>query len=330
MPPKSILITSASGNIGRDLIPLLLATTPKTTTLVLPTSSSTRLSSALPPALDTTRLSIVEGAVADPQWLESVCSTHAVSTAFLNLGGQDELFTTLGALDAFARAGVKHVVYLSCAGEFTTAEGAARWYGEWGSASVAVKMAVEQRLWHACSPSSSDYPFKWTVVGPTLFFENDVRTKELLLGEGWMPEPLGEQGVSRVSCKDVARVVARCVEDGGERLGGRKVNVGSLRRYTGREIEGLWSEALGREVRMGKGDGEGLRLYEEHWASVIPGTAGRAVGRDLDMMCRGWVKNGYGLSEDEYRFLRAVLGKETDDYGAWVAETGKRLRAESK
>ena len=195
---------------------------------------------------------------------------------------------------------------------------------EWGSASVAVKVAVEQRLWYA------EHSFKWTVVGPTLFFENDVRTKDLLLNEGFMPEPLGERGVSRVSCSDVARAVAKIVEDGGEKLGKRKVNVGSLRRYTGRETEELWSEALGREVKMQKGDRAGLQAYEDHWAQVIPGTAGRAVGRDLDMMCRGWVKNGYGPSEDEYRLLRAVLGKEADDYGTWVAETGKQLKAESR
>jgi hypothetical protein len=28
--------------------------------------------------------------------------------------------------------------------------------------------------------------------------------------------------------------------------------------------------------------------------------------------------------------LRAVLGKDADDYGTWVAETGKQLREESK
>jgi len=323
MPPKSILITSASGNIGRELIPLLLSTT-KDTTLVLPTSSASRLSSSLAQGTDTTRLAIVEGAVADPIWLESTCKSHAVETVFLNLGGQDELFTTLGALDAFSRAGVKHVIYLSCAGEFTSPQGVAERLREWGSASVVVKVAIEQRLWYA------EYPFKWTVVGPTLFFENDVRTKDLLLNEGLMPEPLGELGVSRVSCSDVARAVAKIVEDGGEKLARRKVNVGSLRRYTGRETEAMWSKALGKDVKMQKGDKEGLQAYEDHWAQIIPGTAGRAVGRDLDMMCRGWVKNGYGPSEDEYRLLRAVLGKDTDDYGEWVAETGRQLKTEGK
>lgn len=323
MPPKSILITSASGNIGRELIPLLLNTT-KDTILVLPTSSSSRLSASLAQGTDTTRLAIVEGAVADPVWLESTCKTHAVESVFLNLGGQDELFTTLGALDAFSRAGVKHVVYLSAAGEFTSPEGVAGMLRDYASASVVVKVAVEQRLWYG------GYPFKWTVVGPTLFFENDIRTKEVLLNEGFMPEPLGEKGVSRVSCQDVARAVAKSVEDGGEKLGLRKLNVGSFRRYTGREIEELWSKALGREIRMGKGDEEGLRAYEESWAQIIPGAAGRSVGRDLNMMCRGWVKNGYGPSEDEYRLLRAVLGKETDDYAEWVAETGRKLKAESK
>ena len=53
------------------------------------------------------------------------------------------------------------------------------------------------------------------------------------------------------------------------------------------------------------------------------------MGRDLSCMARGWVEAGFGLSEDEYRFCRAVLGKEVDDYEGWVAEMGRKLREES-
>ncbi|KAM0694374.1 hypothetical protein Q7P36_004729 [Cladosporium allicinum] len=333
-PPKTILVTSASGNIGRALIPLLLSTTPAT--LILPTSSAARLKSSLALKEETyksSRVIVSEGPVSDPLYLQSLCTTHKVSSVFLNLGGQDELFTTLSALEVFARApSVKHVVYLSAAGDFTSPGGVRETMERWGAcASVVVKVAVELRLMHLAAAASSDdddFGFRWSVVGPTLFFENDVRTKDLLIGEGVMPEPLGEKGVSRVSCADVARAVAACVEDGGERLGGRKVNVGSLRRFTGAEIEGLWTKSLGREVRMGKGDEEGLRAYEEHWEGVIGGVAGRAVGRDLSCMARGWVEAGYGLSEDEYRFCRAVLGKEVDDYEGWVVKMGRKLRGE--
>lgn len=228
------------------------------------------------------------------------------------------------------------MVYLSAAGDITSPEGVRGMMKRWGGcANVVVKLAVEGRLlngWNGDGQrngnGSEGDGFKWSVVGPTLFFENDVRTPEILVGEGVMPEPLGEKGVSRVSCADVAKVVARCIEDRGERLAGRKVNVGSLRRFTGSEIEALWTKSLGREVRMWKGDEEGLRAYEKHWEDVIGGVAGRAVGRDLSCMAKGWVQDGFGLNEDEYRFCRAVLGKETDDYEAWVAETGKKLREE--
>jgi len=223
------------------------------------------------------------------------------------------------------------VTYLSAAGDFTSPDGVRESMARWGGcANVVVKLAVEARLAHGWNGGNAGTAagFKWSVVGPTLFFENDVRTPEILVGEGFMPEPLGEKGVSRVSCADVARVVARCIDDGGERLAGRKVNVGSLRRFTGREIENLWTASLGREVIMWKGDEDGLRAYEKHWEEIIGGVAGRAVGRDLSCMARGWVQAGFGLSEDEYRFCRAVLGKETDDYEAWVAEAGRKLREE--
>ena len=259
-PPQKILITSASGNIGRVLIPLLLSTT--TSTLILPTSSATRLKSSLALQQEETstsrRIIVSEGPISDPAFLSSLITTHTISSVFLNLGGQDELFTTLSALEVFARApSVKHVVYLSAAGDFTSPAGVRETMERWGAcASVVVKVAVELRLMHLAADSGSDddgFGFRWSVVGPTLFFENDVRTPELLLGEGIMPEPLGEKGVSRVSCADVAMAVAACISDKGERLGGRKVNVGSLRRFTGAEIEGLWTASLGGRLRWGRG-----------------------------------------------------------------------------
>lgn len=319
MSPKSILLTSASGNIGRELIPLLLKTTHSDTTLILPTSSASRLSSTYP---NEPRISISEGSVSDPPWLESLCKFHRVETAFLNLGYQDELFTTIGALDAFARAGVKHVIYLSCAGEFTSPPGVAEMLSKYGGASIVVKVAVEQKLFYG------RYPFKWTVIGPTLFFENDLRDRETLLREGVLPEPLGEKGVSRVSCADVALAVAKSVEDGGRKLGGRKVNVGALRRFTGRDTSSLWSEALGRQVRVNVGDESGMEAYEQSWQEVAPGTMGKAIARDVSIMCSGWVEHGFGLSEDEYRFCRAVLGKEADDYEEWVRRIAKDLKDE--
>lgn len=319
MSPKSILITSASGKIGGELVPLLLSTTAKDNTkLVLPTSSASRLSAAYPE--DASRLAVAEGKVSDPVWLESLCKEHAVETAFLNLGGQDELYTALGALDSFSRAGVKHVIYLSAAGEFTSPQGVAEVLRVFGSAEVVAKVAVEQRLLYG------QYPFKWTVVGPTLFFENDLMAPDLLVKEGVLPQPLGEQGVSRVSCADIARVVVKSAEDGGEKLNGRKVNVGSARRFTGRETEAMWGKALGREVYVAKGDKEGLEAFEMGLREVIPGVAGRAIGRDLVMMASGWVREGFGVSEDEYRLTRAVLGKEADDYEGWVAKTAKDLK----
>lgn len=319
MSPKSILLTSASGTIGRLLIPHLLSTTPESTRLILPTSSATRLATTYPPA-SFPRLTITEGPVSDPTWLESLCREHAVDAAFLNLGGTDELFTTLGALDAFGRAGVRHVVYLSCAGEFTSPEGAAAMLKRAGTATVVVKVAVEQRLRYA------EMPFKWTVVGPTLFFENDLRTPELLVKEGLLPEPLGEKGVSRVSARDIAAVVAKVIEDGGEKLGGAKMNVGTLRRWTGRETEEVWSKALGREVSMSKGDEEGLEAYERGWWEFVPGAMGKAIGRDVALLCKVWLDEGFGLEEDEYRLLRAVLGRDVEDYGEWVAKMGKELK----
>ncbi len=74
--------------------------------------------------------------------------------------------------------------------------------------------------------------FTYTTIGPSLFFENDEKVKEpILFGKRWV-EPLGEMGASRVSVGDVAAAVEVAVLDRGVKWAGRKINVGTLKRYT--------------------------------------------------------------------------------------------------
>lgn len=74
--------------------------------------------------------------------------------------------------------------------------------------------------------------FTYTIIGPSLFFENDEKVKEpLLFARKWV-EPLGEIGASRVAVKDVAYAVEVAILDRGKKWAGKHINIGTLKKYT--------------------------------------------------------------------------------------------------
>ncbi|GAB7333998.1 hypothetical protein MBLNU13_g06097t1 [Cladosporium sp. NU13] len=97
------------------------------------------------------------------------------------------------------RAGaVRHVVYLSACGDFVGGVGLETLMRTQPTMHVIVKATIEQRLKYG------DYPWTHTVLGPTLFFFNNLRAKESMLKEDLFDEPLGKDGVSRISVPDIA------------------------------------------------------------------------------------------------------------------------------
>ena len=102
---QKILITAASGNIGARLIPNLLAT--KSVELFLVTGNAARLSSLSASSYVT----IIDGSISDPRWVETQLQSHEIDAVFLCLFGIDEIFTVFNFLDAIQRSSsVKHVV----------------------------------------------------------------------------------------------------------------------------------------------------------------------------------------------------------------------------
>jgi nucleoside-diphosphate-sugar epimerase len=217
---QTVFITSGGGNLGRRIVPLLLST--QQFKLVLPTSNAARLTATLPKS---DLVTVVEGSIKDPQWVESQLKAHNVTAAFVCLTGTDELFTTLNMFSAFQRTpGFKHIVYLSACGDLIGRQGH---MGAWKlSAHCAVKTTIE----FALRDFSDETGITSTVLGATLFYSNDLRQREGIL-KGTYVEPLGKLGASRVCEEDIAEAVKIAFLDGGEKWGGEKINLGSRKRY---------------------------------------------------------------------------------------------------
>ncbi|PSN73154.1 NAD(P)-binding protein [Corynespora cassiicola Philippines] len=318
------LLTAGGGNIGKRLVPLLLSQ-PSRPTVILPTSNAAGLTSKLPSTLDKSRLHIVEGSIQDPGFVQQTVKTHNVTAVFLCLTGEDELFTTFNLLDVIKQSGtVKHLVYLSACGDFSPEaiqRGALKGIG---AGHVAVKFLVEAKLWHGLLPRDQDGGFSYTILGPSLFFDNDLRFKQGLLEHGVYGQPMGSKGVSLVDPADIALAAAKALEDDGRRWGGRKIMIGSLQTYTNQEAAKFWAGALGKEVTPRLSDKAGLDELEVVFAQH----ANPAWGRDLRIMFEMFEADAFGMSEAEYKDQVELLGKEPERYEKFVEATAKQWKEE--
>ncbi|KAK8084660.1 hypothetical protein PG997_005931 [Apiospora hydei] len=320
-PSRVILVTAASGNIGEHLIPLL-ASDP-TTKLVLPTSRASSLQAQLAQHQQCqagSNVFIEEGSIKDPAWLQGLLASHKVDTVFLNLTGDDELFTSLNCLDAVSRSGtVTQLIYLSGCMDFDTSENIQRWIAICSAAHVLVKPLVEQKLVHG-----ENLPFDWTILRPALFFTNDLRSKQSMLETGVLGVPFGEAGLSRVAPWDIALAVKNLMTahnnngDSTNKWNRQKVAIGSRKAFKGSEIARTWSEALKKEINVLPANEEGFQKLED-WFGTL---AGPAWGRDLRLMHETFAAHGFGMTEEQYQKQVELLGQEPADYVEWVNSTG--------
>lgn len=323
---QTILITAAGGHIGSFLVPLLLndPTKPK---LVLPTRDASRLTQNYQDS--SSQVAIEEGSIQDPQWVESILRKHAITSVFLCLTGDNELFTTMNFFSAMKRAGsVKHLVYLSACGDFSLEAIQAGVLRDVHAAHVTIKFLLEAQLKYGMLPPTAEGGFTYTVIGPTLFFDNDLRSKSSLMQKNFFDEPLSPKGQSRVSPSDIALAVYNSlVHDRGQKYHGKKIMIGSKHAYTHAEIKGLWSQALGRDIRfLDASNEQELDEFETHFRNK----AGPAWARDLRLMYEIFAARPFGMTEEDYQRQVEFLGKEPEDYGSFVKETAAQWLAENK
>ncbi|KAI4204436.1 MAG: hypothetical protein LQ350_001193 [Teloschistes chrysophthalmus] len=316
---SNILVTSASGNIGKPLIPLLLKST-SIKKIMLPTTNAARLSSQIPTS---DRITVLEGSIQDPAWIEEVFVKHGIDTVFLNLTGTDELFTTCNLFSSILRSQcVKHLIYLSACGDMMPESVFHERFGGIVPGHVLVKTAVEQLLRQ--SKPWREGGRTWTILGPSLFFTNDLRGKEGMVGKaGVFGEPLGGMGVSRVDVEDIALAVVR-VAEGPEKWSGKKIMVGSKETYTDVDVGKLWSEALGKKITVAPNNAENLDRLEKH----IGGAMRPEWGRDIRMMYELFEKIKFAMSDQDYEMQKELLGKEPSSYEEFVKRTGAEWKKE--
>ncbi|KAK7433030.1 hypothetical protein QQZ08_000503 [Neonectria magnoliae] len=324
-PSPTYFITAASGNIGRRLVPLLLSQ-PSQPTLVLPTTNPDRLASQLQTKAYDPRVKIVHGDIQDPIFLETTFKAHHATAVFLCLTGENELMVTLNFFDAMKRAGtIKHLVYVSICGDFDLDAMRSGTLHDSAAGHVLVKHVLEAKLRYGLSPPwGQPGGFSWTILGPTLFYTNDLRSKQSILKQGFFDEPLGRKGVSRVDPADIALAAVNALQDDGKVWASKKVMIGGLKTYSNVEVAKLWSEALGTNIVPAKSDEEGFAALEELFRLRV----NPAFGREMKLMYEWFDGSGFGMTEAEFQDQVALLGREPTSYEQFVSKTAEEWKVE--
>ena len=267
-----ILVTGGTGTVGTSLVAELVARGAEVAVLTRDPAKAERLPAGVAAEVgDFVDPAIVRRALAGREALFLLSALRP-----------DEASWTLRAITGAREAGVRRVVYLS-----VTGADRGPWIPHFGA-----KLAGERALAAA--------ELEWTVLRPNSYLQNDLRYRDLLLGPGLYPQPLGAFGASRIDTRDVARAAAEVLSGDGH--AGRTYELAGPEVQTAADIVAVWSAVLGREIAFAAGD---LDAWERQMTEHLPAW----LAYDLRAMYEYFQRHGSAASPAEVEQTRALVGR---------------------
>lgn len=152
--------------------------------------------------------------------------------------------------------------------------------------------------------------------------QNDARLKDLLLGPGVYPMPLGDTGIAVVDVRDTGEAAAISLTQQGH--AGKSYNLVFKEPLSGPGAAAMWSHALGKSIKYpGLGD---FDAFEEQLLNT--GTPSW-LAYDLRAMFGGYVKRGFATSEADGARFAKLLGHQPRSYRSFAEELAKHWAATS-
>jgi uncharacterized protein YbjT (DUF2867 family) len=212
----------------------------------------------------------------------------------LNAVAPDELTQALIAYDLAKKLKLKQIVYHSVfkVDSFKDVP------------HFASKFAVESAL------REFDLPF--TIIRPNYFHQNDEALKDVLMGPGIYPVPLGRPGISSVDVRDIAEAAAIALTSDGHL--GKTYNLNGPEVLSGSKVASIWSGLLGREIKY---SGEDMDAFEEQMRQKAPAWS----AFDIRMMFQRYLERGFVACEGDIETLTALLGHTPRRYEDFARET---------
>jgi uncharacterized protein YbjT (DUF2867 family) len=283
----TIFVTGATGTIGRQVVDQLVQRGADVRALVRDPAKAN-----FPAGVAT-----VQGDLLDVDSLRSAFS--GVSTLFLlNAVVPDEFTQALITLNLAREAGIERIVYLSVIHSDLYLN-VPHFAGKFG-----VERMIEQMGFNA------------TVLRPAYFMNNDLTIKDVVLGYGVYPMPIGRKGLAMIDARDIGEIAAiELIRR--ERATGPlpldRINLVGPDTLTGADAAAIWSEVLGRTIAYG---GDDTARFEQNLRQFMPSW----MAYDMRLMSERFLSEGMIPEARDVERLTAILGRPLRSYRDFAAE----------
>lgn len=283
----TILVTGATGTIGRHVVEQLVKRGADVRALVRD-SAKARFPAGV---------TVVQGDLLDVDALRGALS--GVSTLFLlNAVVPDEFTQALIALNLAREAGIERIVYLSVIHSDRYVN-VPHFAGKFG-----VERMIEQMGFNA------------TVLRPAYFMNNDVTIKDVVLGYGVYPMPIGGKGLAMIDARDIGEIAAIELirrEQATGPLPLDLINLVGPDTLTGANVAAIWSEVLGRTIAYGGDDTAG---FEQNLKKFMPSW----MAFDMRLMSERFLTEGMIPEPGDVERLTALLDRPLRSYRDFASE----------
>ncbi len=277
------LVIGGTGTVGRDVVAGLLKHNKNVRVL----TRSQEKAESLP-----TGARGVIGDLEDPGTYGRIFD-GADKLFLLNAVTLTELHQGLAAVQEAVRAGVEHVVYVSVQDPDKLAH----------APHIASKIAIERAL--------RESGLAYTILRPNNFYQNDYWFEEAIVANGIYPQPIGEEGLSRVDTRDVAQAAINGLTQPGHE--NKTYTLAGPDVLTGPDCAAIYAELLDRPVAYGGND---LDAWAESARSMLP----EWMVYDFRIMYAAFQEEGLAATDAQLNETRAVLGGEPRSFRSFAGE----------
>ncbi|MGJ5092449.1 SDR family oxidoreductase [Bradyrhizobium oligotrophicum] len=284
----TILVTGATGNVGRRVVEQLVKRGADVRALVRDPAKAN-----FPAGVQ-----IAQGDLLDIDSLRGAFS--GVSTLFLlNAVTSDEFTQALVALNIAREAGIERIVYLSVIHSDVYVN-VPHFAGKF-----AVERMIEQMGLHA------------TILRPAYFMNNDLTIRDVVRGYGVYPMPIGSKGLAMIDARDIGEIAAIDLirrEQSSTPLPLMRINLVGPDTLNGADAAAVWSEVLGRPIGYG---GDNTAGFETNLRQLMPSW----MAFDMRLMSERFQTDGMVPDDGDVARLTALLGRPLRSYRDFVAES---------